>query len=86
MKFIMIGDYHLVILVSCKIQSTAIRRFWEDLMRKKLFTEWLGNSILFLCVLEKKGDVVKLTVVTLKTLFITLSCYRFPLGIMISIN
>ena len=35
---------------------------------------------------RKRGDVVKLTVVTLKTLFLTLSCYRFPLGIMISIN
>ena len=55
-------------------------------MRKKPFTEWRGNSILFLCVLEKKGDVVKLTVVTLKTFFLTLSCYRSPLGIMISIN
>ena len=35
MKFIMIRDSHLVILVSCKIQSTAIRRFGEDLMRKR---------------------------------------------------
>ena len=43
---------------------------------------------LSLCIGEKGGggDVVKLTVVTLKTFFLTLSCYRFPLGIMVSIN
>ena len=36
---------------------------------RKPFTEWRCNLILFLCVLEKRGDVVKLTIVTLKTLF-----------------
>ena len=54
--------------------------------KKKPFTEWCGNSILFLCVLEKNGGCSEVDSYYFKNLFLTLSCYRFPLGIMISIN
>ena len=54
---------------------------------RKPFAEWCCNLILLLCVLDRRGDVVKLSIVTLKnSFFFTLSCYRFPLGIMISIS
>ena len=33
----------------------SITKIWGGFDEKKLFTEWCCNSILFLCVLEKKG-------------------------------
>ena len=38
-------------------------------MRKKPFTEWRGNSILFLCVLEKKGGCSEVDSCYFKNLF-----------------
>ena len=36
---------------------------------RKPFAEWSCNLILLLCVLEKRGDEVKLSIVTLKNNF-----------------
>ena len=55
-------------------------------MRKNRSRSGVVIRYSFFVYWRKGGDVVKLTVVTLKTFFLALSCYRFPLGIMISIN